>query len=522
LNHPNIASIYGFERSGAVQVLVLEFVDGQTVADRIAGGPVPLDEALSIATLVAIALEAAHQNGIVHRDLKPANIKVRPDGTVKVLDFGLAKALLDDPTAGDGSQSPTIRNGWEHVSSQWSGFPGWNADGLCRHRQVRHHVAISSTGSDRDQTNSAVLGTVGPPGSYRTIALPPDETRVAYGDVARGDIWILDLRRQTPLRLTFAAGTIETAPVWSPDGTKILYRSGQHGGSVFEKNATGTFAERLILKALINGPSQVSPDGKLLLYFANPAGQALHDIFVLPLTGEPKPVVVVGSPFGEVEPQFSPDGRWLAYLSYETGRPEAYVEPFPTTGKDRWRISETSARQPMWRSDGKELFFVSDEKKLYAVTVRTESGFESDTPRFLFDMRADVFNARTSYVPSRDGQRFLVNMLLDTAPTPISVILQLDDGVGEVGSIGPLRAFAFSAGRALGAAHYRAAAAARSLSSAPRSRTRRSPSHCSSSSSRTRDASTAFPVTPGAGPPCVLRTSTKYRALRTRASASSL
>jgi serine/threonine protein kinase len=91
LNHPNIAAIYGFEDSGAVRALVLEFVGGETLADRIARGAIPLDEALPIARQIAEALEAAHEEGIIHRDLKPANIKVRPDGTVKVLDFGLAK-----------------------------------------------------------------------------------------------------------------------------------------------------------------------------------------------------------------------------------------------------------------------------------------------------------------------------------------------------------------------------------------------------------------------------------------------
>ena len=101
LNHPNIAAIYGFEDSNpspgsgqaAVQALVLELVEGPTLADRIAQGPIPLDEALPIARQIAEALEAAHEQGIIHRDLKPANIKLRPDGTVKVLDFGLAKAL---------------------------------------------------------------------------------------------------------------------------------------------------------------------------------------------------------------------------------------------------------------------------------------------------------------------------------------------------------------------------------------------------------------------------------------------
>ena len=107
LNHPNIAAIYGIEESERTRALVLELVEGPTLADRIAKGPIPLDEALPIAKQIAEALEAAHEAGVIHRDLKPANIKVREDGTVKVLDFGLAKALQPD-SEGDPSQSPTL------------------------------------------------------------------------------------------------------------------------------------------------------------------------------------------------------------------------------------------------------------------------------------------------------------------------------------------------------------------------------------------------------------------------------
>ena len=107
LNHPGIAAIYGLEESDGIRALVLELVEGPTLADRIKQGPIPLDEALPIAKQIAEALEAAHEAGVIHRDLKPANIKVRDDGTVKVLDFGLAKALDPSPT-GDPSQSPTL------------------------------------------------------------------------------------------------------------------------------------------------------------------------------------------------------------------------------------------------------------------------------------------------------------------------------------------------------------------------------------------------------------------------------
>ena len=107
LNHPNIAQIHGIEEAAGTRALVLELVEGPTLADRIAKGPIPLDEALPIAKQIAEALEAAHEAGVIHRDLKPANIKVREDGTVKVLDFGLAKALDPSPTD-DPSQSPTL------------------------------------------------------------------------------------------------------------------------------------------------------------------------------------------------------------------------------------------------------------------------------------------------------------------------------------------------------------------------------------------------------------------------------
>jgi len=109
LNHPNIAAIYGLEKSSGITALVMELVEGPTLADRIAQGAIPIDEALPIARQIAEALEAAHEQGIIHRDLKPANIKVRSDGTVKVLDFGLAKAIEPVGAISPGvTQSPTI------------------------------------------------------------------------------------------------------------------------------------------------------------------------------------------------------------------------------------------------------------------------------------------------------------------------------------------------------------------------------------------------------------------------------
>ena len=111
LNHPHIGAIYGVEDADGVRALVLELVDGETLADRIARGPIPVNDTLTIARQIADALEAAHEKGIVHRDLKPANIKITPDGVVKVLDFGLAKAASGDAAAADLTQSPTLTVG---------------------------------------------------------------------------------------------------------------------------------------------------------------------------------------------------------------------------------------------------------------------------------------------------------------------------------------------------------------------------------------------------------------------------
>ena len=128
LNHPGIAIIYGIERTAAVRALVMELVDGETLADRLARGPIPLDEALPIARGIADALQAAHDQGIIHRDLKPANVKVRENGAVKVLDFGLAKALeppsrcerdvsvADDHLAGDDPRRSHSRHRRVHES----------------------------------------------------------------------------------------------------------------------------------------------------------------------------------------------------------------------------------------------------------------------------------------------------------------------------------------------------------------------------------------------------------------------
>ena len=153
LNHPNIAAIYGLEEADGSKALVMELVEGPTLADRIAQGAIPVDEALPIAKQITEALEAAHEQGIIHRDLKPANVKVRPDGTVKVLDFGLAKALEPTGAMSPGmSQAPTITtpamtdpgDGGLHVAGAGQGHDGGQAQ---RHLGIRLCVVRDAHGS---------------------------------------------------------------------------------------------------------------------------------------------------------------------------------------------------------------------------------------------------------------------------------------------------------------------------------------------------------------------------------------
>ncbi|AMY08546.1 Serine/threonine-protein kinase PrkC [Luteitalea pratensis] len=271
--------------------------------------------------------------------------------------------------------------------------------------------------------NGRMLETVGEPGAYLQPTLSPDGTRLLYTDLRDGNLRIRDLGRNIVSPVTTGPGS-KLSPVWSPDGKTIIYRGASDNGvaAFFAKSASGTSEATVLLKGALSGPTQISPDGKWLLYFGTPnEGMTVADVFVLPMTGDRKPQPIVQSPFPDVEPQFSPDGKFVAYVSSETGRREVYVVPFPVTG-ERWPISNNGGRQPLWRQDGKELFFVSDDRKFYAVDITLGPRFDYSAPRFLFDMRANVYNVRNSYIPSPDGTRFLVNMTLDTSAPPIHVV----------------------------------------------------------------------------------------------------
>ena len=241
---------------------------------------------------------------------------------------------------------------------------------------------------------------------------------LAYGDVNLRDIWIFDLSRNIPSRFTSGPGN-ETAPVWFPDGSKIAYRSIRVACSRRMSPAPGPSDSCSKRTSTAQTRCQPTANG-----FSTSKS---HPMEIRTCTccrrqGIARRRWSSRRRFPDVEPQFSPDVRWLAYASSENGRNEIYVQAFPSTGR-RWQVSSSGGRQPLWRADGKELYFVSDERRFFAVDVSERDGsFEFGVPKFLFDMRANVFNSRNSYVPSRDGKRFLVNMLLDADDAPINIV----------------------------------------------------------------------------------------------------
>jgi len=271
------------------------------------------------------------------------------------------------------------------------------------------------------------IAPVGPPSDYSNVVLSPDAKRVAVQRRVDNnyDIWIIDLDRGLPVRFTFSASN-EDDPAWSPDGSVVLFSSDRDGGvrRLFRKASGGAGKEEIVNESVKVNDDGIdwSPDGKNVIYeTSNDKGGV--DLWVLPMTGDSKPYPLLESEFAETHGRFSPDGRYFAYVSSESGRPEVYVQSFPPAG-GKWQVSTGGGGQPQWRRDGKELFYISPDKRLMAVPVSLEGTFESGTPTQLFSTQVTSFLSPDRYVVSADGQRFLINSAVEeTSATPINVTL---------------------------------------------------------------------------------------------------
>ncbi|MBL8189488.1 MAG: serine/threonine-protein kinase [Acidobacteria bacterium] len=255
------------------------------------------------------------------------------------------------------------------------------------------------------------LGTVGPPDEYETPRLSPDGKRLAVlrrdPRTRTWDIYVIDLARGAGSRLTFDPGD-DLLPVWSPDGSRIAWGTKRDGAfQIYQKLASGIGQEELLLKADAPiFPDSWSADGRFLLYYRLDP-KTRQDLWVLPLAGDRQPALFLQTPFTDTNGRFSPDGRWIAYTSDDQGRYEVNVQPFPASGA-KWQISTSGGQLPWWRSDGKELYYLSLDGKLMAVEVKPGDSFEATAPRALFDLApAWALGGTRSYTVTAAGDRFL-------------------------------------------------------------------------------------------------------------------
>jgi Tol biopolymer transport system component len=268
------------------------------------------------------------------------------------------------------------------------------------------------------------IGVLGEPAAYSDVELSPDGKRaaVSISDGKQRDIWLLDVARGLKTRFTFDPAD-EVSPIWSPDGSRLVYSSRRKGHlDLYQKSSSGVGAEELLLEdKLDKSPAKWSPDSRFILYesFGGPTG---GDVFVLPLFGERKPYPLVQTQFNDIPGEFSPDGRWVAYFSNESGKYEVYVVPFPEIS-GKWQITTSGGTYARWSHNGTELFYVAPDNKLMAAAVNGKgASFETGAVKPLFEVQAA--RATFSYDVSADGQRFLINSAPEqAAPAPITVVL---------------------------------------------------------------------------------------------------
>jgi eukaryotic-like serine/threonine-protein kinase len=267
------------------------------------------------------------------------------------------------------------------------------------------------------------IGTVLKPGIYGNISLSPNGKAVASDTTdpasQNTDVWAYDLENQSAKRLTFDPA-IDSTPIWSPDGSRMVF--GSNRGVNFDlylKDTNGAQEEKPIVQDGIDRfPTDWSRDGKYILY------ERGADLWFVNIP-EFHPTQFLKAISTLKGGRFSPDGKWVAYSSNESGHWEVYVTSFPEA-HGKWQVSNAGGVEPKWRGDGKELFYLTPDSKMMAVPVKTGPSFDPGTPMALFQANPREMLATSeqfSYEVSQDGQKFLINTHLKTAATPLSVVL---------------------------------------------------------------------------------------------------
>jgi len=258
--------------------------------------------------------------------------------------------------------------------------------------------------------------------AFEALRLSPDGRRLALTiEGANNQIWVYDLETSTLTPQTLRWNNVNA--VWTPDGRRLTFTSNQEGPSnLFWQPADGSGpAERLTTSPNWQAANSWSPDAKALV-FTDFSPATRSDIWVLPLNGERKPRPLLAGPFNEDQPTLSPSGRWLAYVSDESGRPEVYVSPFPGAG-GRWPVSVDGGSQPVWARSGRELFYRNGDR-IIAVTVTSDASFQATKPRLLFESRGLALTGVPDYDITPEGDFLMIQPgASDSPPAQINVVL---------------------------------------------------------------------------------------------------
>ncbi len=296
-------------------------------------------------------------------------------------------------------------------------------DGILLYQTGNVQLGSRLTLYDRSGTR---LGPVSALAEYVSFSLSPDGRRVAAGiydyQSHNNSVWLLDVARQTRTRFTFNPSYNQNA-IWSPDGNTICYSCNEHGEyDLYLKPSSGAAGAELLLQTGEHKfPTDWSPDGKSIAFASFSGGRTGGDVWILTLADRKK-IPIATSDYDESGGCFSPDGRWIAYVSDESGQYEVYLKSSSGEGS-RWQVSTAGGQFPCWRKDGKEIYYIDRDNKIVAAEIVLKSStIEVTNVRPLFEIAGIAQPG--SYVNTADGKRFLVNMLSDTQnQTPLTLVV---------------------------------------------------------------------------------------------------
>jgi Tol biopolymer transport system component len=281
-------------------------------------------------------------------------------------------------------------------------------------------------------------GQVGAVANYGNVELSPKGDRAAVDTMTNNnrDIWVIDLARSVPSRITFDPGADWTAS-WSPDGARVAFASTRAGSGnvtrIYEKSATGAGVETAMAAGDVSSiPIHWTPDGKYIVFSRPKSGAPGYDTWLLPRSGDQKPVPLLESPFDKSQARVSPDGRFVAYSTNESGMYQIVVQTFPDANGGKWQISADGGVEPKWRRDGRELYYLALDGKLMAVSTGG-AAFEPGRPVVLFQTSLPVNRTQPirdrRYDVNPDG-RFLMAVPAPTgAATPTIVVVNWATGL---------------------------------------------------------------------------------------------